>query len=243
MKNLVLPWAAASILALASSASAGVIIVDPDVGTASANTIWTGNVAGDRTTLVSGQITPGIDIPLTWSNPGSPSTNFANANFDFGNSGFFISDIDNARTGAGIAQQHARIAFMVDVETIFTFTGQYTNTNAVDFSGRASLQNTLTDRTNNSTPIPTTSVFSTSFLAGPVPLNIATKTGLLIPGHTYVWDVFVGSLASGNPAGSTGQGELSLSLTPVPEPTSLVLLALGGLTGIGYRMRRLAMAA
>ncbi len=238
-KLLFLPWAAAALLAVASSAQADVIIVDPDAGTSLANTIWTGNVAGDRTTLFSGEITPGVAIPLTWSDPGNPSANHANATFTFGDSGFFISDIDSARTGGFAAQQHARIAFTVDAPTLFTFSGQYTNSNFADFSGRAFMQNALSDLTDFSTPIPTTFVFSTSFAAGPVPLNIATVTGMLAAGHTYVWDTFVGSLASGNPAGSTVTGNMSLTFRTVTEPASLTLGILGiACDGLVLRRRK-----
>jgi len=238
-KNFFFLCVAVAFLAFASSASASVFVVDPDVGTSQANTITTGNVAGDRTELVSGQITTGAPIDLTWSDPSNPSAHHADATFFFGKTHFTISNIDNARTGGFAAQQHVRIAFTVDVPTIVTFTGSFSNSNFVDFSGRAFLQNALTDHSNGSPVIPTAFVFSSSFVAGPVPLNIVTAQGTLTPGHTYVWDTFVGSLASGNPAGSTGTGTPSLTFTePVPEPASLVSFGLLAVAGLGFSLRR-----
>lgn len=232
-RSFFLSLAAVSLWGLAASAQGAVIIVDPDAGTNQGNFISVGNVAGDQTRIDSPSITLGVPIPLTYS---ASAGNFANATFTFSNSGFSISGIDNARNDGGAAREDLRIAFMVTVPTQFTFSGEYTQTNVAQSSGRWFFENSLVDHTDFSNiPIPTTSGTG-GFAPGPNVLNLAVKTGELLPGHVYVWNTHIGSLrsATGN---YTGSGEVSLVFAAAPEPGHLSLVMLG-MTAVGLVWRR-----
>lgn len=244
-KEFFLLCVAVSFLTLGSSARASVHIVDPNAGNAQANFIATGNSVGERTQLVGPQLQVGSSFDLDWPNPNGASTNFANAVFTFADSGFFVSDIDNSRHNGFAARQDLRIAFTVDTLTKFTFSGEYLAINNGQASGRSFLETRLIDLTNpSSPPFSTISTFG-GFNSGSQPLPVPTITGMLTPGHTYVWSLAIGSLPSGaNVPGSTATGDVSLSFTPVPEPASLAIWSGISLVGLVVaRRRQTALAA
>jgi hypothetical protein len=228
-----------STFGLATGAHAGVTIVNPDVGTSLENAIWAGAAAGDRSVVVGSSITVGASIPLTksFSNAGNGSSVNANATFSFTNDAFSISNIDNKRVGFGaIAGESIRVAFTVDTPTDFIFSGSYISTNSAASSGRAAFENVLTDRTTSANLIPSTSTFTSTFNAGVNAISIPTATGTLLPGHVYIWQTTIQSLSSGTgaPEFSTGTGNITLSF--VPAPGSVGVLALGA--GAMLRRRR-----
>jgi hypothetical protein len=231
MKTRTFVALSAGLLSTLAGANAGV-----SIPTASSNTVWAGSAIGSFTDVSGSQVVAGT-YPLTYGTLNSGF--YAHTVATISDSGFFLSEIDNRRSGSNDSQEHIHVTFSVDAPTTFTYSGNYTHVNSASNTGRAAIQNALTDITTSTSLIPTTFLFS-DFNALTYTFPIQTVTGTLTPGHLYTWDLFVQSLKAGNQGvndSSTATGAFSLALTTVPTPGSLAALAFGGVAILRRRRK------
>ena len=186
-------------------------------------------------------------LPYSYTSTSVDGSASAESEYDLSDAGFDIT-FDHSRVSTHLSwgQSDGDIYFSVDQDVDYVASGSYS---VIDPEGRLVwLKASLLDYTavsylfdsfhrSQSTP-------NESFTLGGTggdyeDYNAGSLTGTLIAGHEYElhYDALVEAYLSPTTSGATATGSFSLSFTPVPEPTT-VLLMLTGLLGLAAAGRR-----